>query len=288
MTASLPAGLAGRANRAIDPLHSLVYFVPEAKDEFTRIGLRGERLSYFASRSAPMGPVPAAVTVATFYNFNPELVARHIPRAWTLAAPEDVLAARLVVADRALRRLLGDDVAGGPEVAELLDLTREATAGLRPEGRPLYAAHAELPWPDAPHLALWHAITLLREYRGDGHVAALLAAGLTGVEALVTHTLTGRGFTVAAAQATRGWSEDEWAAAEAALRERGLADGDGLTADGERVRAELETRTDELAAAPWRRLGVERTERLVELGKGLSRRAVAAGAFPDGVFAARR
>jgi hypothetical protein len=116
----------------------------------------------------------------------------------------------------------------------------------------------------------------------------LLAAGMSGLDALVTHTATGRGFTAAAAKVTRGWSDDEWAAAVARLRADGLLDGELLTPEGERLRAEIEGRTDELAAAPWLRLGVPRTERLIELGRALSRELVARGAFPPGTFATRR
>jgi hypothetical protein len=276
--------VAGRANRAIDSLHAMVYFAPESDEELTGVGLRPGRMCYFASRSAPMGPVSAGVTTATFYNFNPSLVGRHIPRAWTLASVSDILAARQRAADRALRRLLGDDVATSAEVIEAAELARAATVGLHPEGRPLYAAHAELEWPDAPHLVLWHAVTLLREYRGDGHVAVLLRTGLPGLEALITHTATGRGFTVPAAKATRGWSDAEWAGGEQRLRSKGLLD-EGLTDAGRALRESIESATDELAAAPWRSIGTAATDRLVELGRGLSRRLAAGGAFSAEVFA---
>jgi hypothetical protein len=288
MASDLPDGLAGRANRAIDSLHAFMYFVPEADEELTAVGLRPGRMGYFASRSAPMGPVPAAVTTATFYNFNPELVARHIPRAWGLATIEDILAARLRIADRALRRMLGDDAAQQPELLDAAELTRAATADLPTQGRPLFAGHAELDWPDDPLLVLWHAITLLREFRGDGHVAVLLTAGVSGLDALVTHTATGRGFTEQAAKETRGWSDEQWDAAKDRLRDRGLLDGQGaLTEDGRTHRSAIEQATDTLAADPWQTLGVERTERLIELGKTLSRRLVAAGAFGSDVFARR-
>jgi hypothetical protein len=283
----LTAGLAGRANRALDSLHAVMYFVPEADEELTSVGLRPGRMGYFASRSAPMGPVSPGVVTATFYNFNPEIVGRHIPRAWGLASITDILAARLRIADRALRRLIGDDVADTPAVADAAELARAATVGLSPIGRPLYAGHADLDWPADPHLVLWHAITLLREYRGDGHTAVLLDAGLSGLDALVTHTLTGRGFTVPAAKSTRGWSDDEWDAAVHRLTEAGLLDENGLTADGMQLRESIETATDELAAAPWLRLGVDRTERLIELGRALSRQLVNAGAFSSEVFARR-
>jgi len=288
MTSSLTPGTAGRAHRALDTLHSLTYFVPEADEEFAAIGLRPGRMHYFASRSAAMGRVGAGVVTATFHNFHPGLVARFVPAVWDVAAPAEVLTARLRVADLALRRLLGEDVIGGADVAEAAGLARSAAEALSAPGRPLYAAHAELPWPGEPHLALWHAITLLREHRGDGHVAVLVGEGLSGLDALVTHTATGRGFSEQAARATRGWSDQEWVAAVADLRGRGLLDDDGLTAAGVALRERIEAATDALAAEPWLALGPDGTDRLTELGRGFSRQAVAAGAFPPGLFAARR
>jgi hypothetical protein len=150
---------------------------------------------------------------------------------------------------------------------------------LTPEGRALYAGHADLPWPEEPLLVLWHGATLLREHRGDGHVAALLHSGLSGIEALVTHTAMGRGFTPEAAKATRGWSEEEWADAVQALADRGLVDDAGLTEEGAELRARLEVHTDALSADPWLLLGPERTARVIEIAKGLSRTLVANGAL---------
>ncbi|HJQ46207.1 MAG TPA: hypothetical protein VJ870_07780 [Amycolatopsis sp.] len=280
--------IAFRCHRALDPLHSTIYFAPEADDHFAAIGLRPGRMTYFASRSAPLGRPGPATVAATFYNFNPELVARYIPRAWTLAEPARILDARFELADLLLRRLLGDTVAT-PEVAEAAGLAREAADGCTPEGRPLYAGHAELEWPKEPHVVLWHAATLLREYRGDGHIAALVANGVGALPALITHTATGRGFAPAAAKALRGWSEDEWAAAVAGLREDGVLDaGGGLTADGQALRDRIEDQTNAAAVAPWRRLGAEKAARLADLGRMLSRAVVEAGAYPEGIFAAPR
>ncbi|TFV53895.1 hypothetical protein E4P41_20595 [Geodermatophilus sp. DF01-2] len=277
-----------RAHRAVEPLHNHVYFSPEQDEYLTAVGLRPGRMCYFAGRAAAMGAVGAGTVVATFSNFAPALVARHVPRAWTLASPEQVLAARLDGARASLTRLLGGpDAAAAPEVAELAGLLREACSVLTPEGRPPYAGHADQPWPDEPVPALWHGATLLREHRGDAHVAGLVRSGLSGLESLVTHTLTGRGFTEAAAKASRGWSDEEWAVACERLAERGvLADG-GLTDEGRRLRAEIETGTDALSAAPWQHLGRERTARVIELGRQLSGRLVANGAYPAGVFSAR-
>ncbi|WP_116045110.1 SCO6745 family protein [Amycolatopsis palatopharyngis] len=280
--------VAFRCNRVLEPLHSMVYFAPEAEQFYTEAGLRPGRMGYFASRSAPLGPVGPGTVAATFFNFNPELVARHIPRAWTLATPERVLEARLAAADAALRRLLGADAIDSAELAETANLARQAAEGCLPEGRPLYAALADLDWPEEPHLMLWHAASQLREFRGDGHIAALVAAGFNGLTAIVTHTATGKGFLEPIAKKLRGWSDEQWAGAIDHLREAGLLDADGeLTEQGAALRAEVEAVTNRASAVPWSLLGAERCERLHELARGLSRAVVSAGAFPDGVFAGR-
>ncbi len=242
-------------------------------------------MSYFASRSAPMGPVGPSVVTATFYNFNPELIAKYIPRAWTLASATEVVEARFSAVDALYRRLLGAEVIESAELAELAGLAREATEGARPEGRPLYAGHADLDWPTEPHLVLWHSITLLREYRGDGHIAVLLGAELDGLSALITHSATGKGFTAQAAQVTRGWSPEQWAEGSAALRERGVLDEAGaLTEQGSALRNGVEAETDRLSLPVWAHLGAEKADRLTDLGRKLRAVALAAGAFPEGTF----
>ncbi|MPQ98452.1 hypothetical protein GB931_11095 [Modestobacter sp. I12A-02628] len=283
---ALEPKLVARAHRAVEPLHSHVYFAPETDEHLVAAGLRPGRMVYFAGRAAAFGPCGPGLVTATFYNFAPAIVARHVPRAWTLVEPTAVLAARTDAARASLTRLLGGpDAVAGPEIAELGGLLREACTALTPEGRPLYAAHADLPWPTEPLLELWHAVTLVREHRGDGHIVSLVRHGLSGLDALVTHTATGRGFTRAAAQATRGWTDEEWAEAVERLTARGLLDADGLTDAGRQLRADVEAETDALSAAPWEHLGRERTERVVEVARALAGRLVAHGAFPDSVFA---
>jgi hypothetical protein len=277
------ARLAARAHRSLEPLHSHHYFSPEHEEHLAATGLRPGRMTYFAGRAAPMGAVGPGVVVATFYNFSPSLVARHVPRCWTLASPEAVVAARWASATASLTRLLGDTPT--EQVAELGDLLAEACTALTPEARPLYAGHADVPWPTDPVGRLWHAVTLLREHRGDGHLMALQQHGLGGLEALVSHTATGRGFTVEAAQRTRGWSDEEWSAAQARLTERGLLDEHGLTEDGVALRGAVEEATDMLSVQPFEHLGADRTERVVELAKGMARTLVAGGAYPAGVLA---
>ncbi|MFE0461151.1 hypothetical protein ACFW1A_18075 [Kitasatospora sp. NPDC058965] len=280
--------LAGRrCYNVLNPLHSMIYFAPEAQAEFTALGLSRGAMSYFAGRAAAMGRIGPGAVVGTFYNYSPELVARHLPALWEIAAPEAVLAARLRAVAAAQQRTLGAELLASAELAEAAELALRAAGACTAPGRPLYAAHADQPVPEEPGAALWWAATLLREHRGDGHLAALLDAELDGLEALISHTATGKGFLPEAARATRGWSEQEWAAGEERLRGRGLLDAAGeLTEAGEQLRQQIEDRTDRLAAAPYRALGEAGVARLTELAGKLTAASVANGAFPGGVFAA--
>ncbi|AJF65573.1 hypothetical protein SVTN_15295 [Streptomyces vietnamensis] len=266
----------------LEPLHSVLYYAPEAFDEAAALGYEtADRWpSYFAWRAAALGPVGPVRVASAFYGFSPEKVARHVPAAWEVATPADVLAARLRAVDRIYRRLLGDETLGSPELAEAADLARRAAGSAGLEGRPLAAAHAELPWPEAPHLVLWQAATILREHRGDGHIAALIAAGLDPAESLVSFAAVG-----AAPEPvfeSRGWSEDAWAAARERLTARGLLATDGAaTAEGHALRAEVERRTDELAAGPWTALGPEATTRLADLLGGPWLTIIGSGLLPS-------
>ncbi len=277
--------IARQCKSALEAPHAMIYFAPEAEQEFTALGLERGRMAYFAGRSAPMGPVGAGVVAATFYNFNPRAVATDIPRAWSITAPEAVVDARFRAAESALRRMLGDEVADSGEVDEAADLAAEATRACDPAGKPLFAAHADLPWPEGTVLRLWHALTLLREFRGDAHIAALQTAGLTGLQALLLQTATGEGLNEAASKATRGWSDEEWQQARRELCEQGLVDADGgLTEQGSQLREQVEAATDAQSMQPWIHLGSAKVERLAAHGATLSKRLVKAGAFPRELF----
>jgi hypothetical protein len=270
--------LARKLHRTLEPYHGLVYFSPEAFAAYAALGVTDRQMGYFASRAAAMGPVPAEMVIATFFNFAPAEVRRCIPAAWAIASPERLLAARLAGIDGSLRRILGDAVAG-PEMGEAAELARTASEGCTPEGRTLYAAHAALDWPEEPHLVLWHALSLLREHRGDGHIACLVADEVDGCQALVLHGAMGE-VPSALLRSTRARTDEEWAAAVASLHDRGwLDDEGGLTDLGRAHRQGVEDRTDTLALAPWRHLGVAGADRLRSLVRPFSRAIVASGAF---------
>ncbi|MDI3403528.1 SCO6745 family protein [Streptomyces cavernicola] len=253
----------------LEPLHAVVYYAPEAFEEAAGLGFAVDERwpSYFAWRAAPLGHAGAVGrerVTETFYSFSPDMVGRYVPAAWDVAEPAAVLAARRRAVDRAYRSILGDRVAG-PELAEAATLARRAAEAAGDlADRPLAAANAALPWPDEPHQVLWQAATVLREHRGDGHLIALRAADLDPVESLVSFAAVG----AAAPEtfASRGWTGKEWAAAGQRLLERGLLDAGGTATDaGRALRAEVEDRTDELAAGPWRALGAHDADRLADL-----------------------
>jgi len=279
---------AGRLTRTLDTLHSVVYFLPEADQKFGELGL-DSRTHYFAGRSAPMGAVSAKVAAATFYNFNPRLVGRAIPAAWELASPAVVTRVRYELVASALPRMLGEQLSGSTEVARAATLLRGVAESVpNADGRPLYAGHADLPWPESPVVALWHAITLLREYRGDGHIVALVTHRLSGLEALITHAATGIGFNAESARRLRGWSRDEWSTATEDLASRGILDGEGeLTTAGTELRSTIEDLTDELGYPPWRSLSAEQADELLDFAKVIRAAVQAAGIFPSGVFGPR-
>jgi hypothetical protein len=283
-------GLARLTHRTAEPIHGMIYFTPHGADTYAQVGITHQRMTYFASRSAAMGPVPAETVIATFFNFSPSIIRHVIPAAWEIATPAQVLAARLEAVDRSLRQAWGDGIAS-PQVREAAGLARRAAdrAGSRPQGRPLFAGHASLSWPDAPHLVLWHAQTLLREYRGDGHVALLLTAGLDGLGALITHAATGS-IPAEALRTTRAWSEQEWAAGVERVRDQGwLADGPGLTLSeaGQRRRQSIENHTDELAVYPYEAIGEDGCARLRELTAPLAAAVMAADLGFPAVLTAR-
>jgi hypothetical protein len=260
------AGLARLAHPGLEPLHTMTYQAPEVLAAYSALGITGWMRGYFASRSAPLGQVPAEVVIATFYNFSPRVIRKVIPSVWDLITPEEVTTARYVGVSAAYERILGAAALDSPEMAEAARLAREATTVLTLEGRPLYAAYAALAWPEPAHLQLFHAVTLLRESRGDGHIAALVLAGLSGIEAFATYLPLAAHIPPKPYRQSRGWSDEEWDETVATLVDRGLLDPTGaLTERGAALREDLEVQTDQGASSPYELLGEGRTARLLEL-----------------------
>jgi hypothetical protein len=233
-------------------------------------------MGYFAARSAPFGVVPREVVTAALYNFAPERVAKALPAAWEVASPSDALRVREESAVSVLRRYgVTDD-----EAAAAAELAQKAARSAPLDGRPLFAANAALEWPDEPVARLWHAVTLLREHRGDGHVAVLATLGVSGRESNVLHAAAGR-VPQEMIMRSRDYDEQKWDHYRELLARRGLLDGDGaLTDAGRDLKKRIEDATDRLALSALDALDDEEVERLFQALTPITRKVVAAGDVP--------
>jgi hypothetical protein len=261
-----------------EPVHALTYFAPEASAALDDVGFRGFWMGYFAARSAPLGPVPAEVVTAIFYNFAPTHVARALPSAWEFAWPADALLARETSAVAALRRC---GVTDGDGVRTAGDLLAKAARSAALDGRPLYAANVALPWPDEPLATLWHAATLLREQRGDAHVALLSSLGVSGRECNVLHSVANRVPREFLARSRR-YDDEEWQACVGRLAARGVLDDTGsLTEAGTVLKQHIEDTTDRLALAAFDALDDEEIDALFRTLTPITRAVIAGGDIPS-------
>ena len=284
---SSPAATARRMWTLFEAVHVVTYFGSQAQQAFEAAGLHGFWRGYFAGRAAPAGPVSAPVVIATFFSFVPAFVRRAVPAVWQLITREAALRAREAGAVAVLRPLLGlaDGQAPPAAVARAADLLLTATEDLDGAGRPLGAPNAALPAPAEPLARLWHAATVLREHRGDGHIGALVAADVGGCEALVLACAVNEaGVGRAQLQAVRGWTDAEWDAAAARLTRRGWLDSAGAaTGAGRAAHQGVEAATDAAAARPWVRLGPARTAELAELLAPVAQACAATLPYPNPV-----
>jgi hypothetical protein len=270
----------------LEPIHATVYFSPLANAAYESIGLVG-REGYFAGRAAALGTPSAEVVISTFFNFAPDLVRQCIPQAWAKATPQQILDTRHSFLNETFAQFCADHVrSDATKRAAELAKSIALDACTRVEGRPLFAAHASLPWPDDsnPALVLWHAQTLLREFRGDGHIALLVAEGLSGLDAHVTHIATGM-MPVDLMRGTRAWDEGNYQKAVDGLVGRGLVarnaeGGVTLTDAGAAQRQRIEDMTDELSSGPYKAVGEAACAELRKAGRPLSQAIVDAGMSP--------
>ncbi|MEM9521381.1 MAG: hypothetical protein AAGA37_18875 [Actinomycetota bacterium] len=268
--------LSARLGSMTNLVHAFIYFAPEAGEEYDAVGLAANQ-HYFASRAAAMGAVPAEVVVATFYNFNPTLVHPAIPSAWAIAEPATIQTARIRAAGRVLRRIDPDVTAD--DIDEATKIAGAMIDGVSDAGRPLAAGNRATPEPDDAWERLWQRITVLREWRGDAHIAALVSAPADPVEALALHAATGK-VPRGALVATRAWSDEEWSAGIDRLVRRGLLnDDESFTEMGEAFRAEIERRTDVASLPLVEAVGPDRTQRFIDLLKPVRKALLDGGAF---------
>jgi hypothetical protein len=259
----------------VEPIGLIPFSADEPNESMFALGFTNYWDTYFAGRAAPLGTVPAEVVDALFYSFAPGEVARHIPKVWRTTTPEAALAARQQGCANALRRILRDHV-DSPGLARATDLLVKAATSAPLEGRPMYAALRALPLPDDVVVRLFHAASLLREHRGDGHIAALMSEGIGGLEAHALHALS-QGMPAASFGRIHHLPAAQLAAVADGMRERGLIGEDGwLTEQGRATKRRVEALTDDLAASPYEALDPDELEELVALLEPLAALLVAA------------
>jgi hypothetical protein len=266
--------------RRLEPFHAITYFAKESQVAFEAVGMKGFWMGYFAGRAAAMGPVGANLVTATFFNFHPDRVARAVPDCWKITTPAAIHRARVDGMVNALTSAVQLDL----EALALLEPLATTMAGAACSelgGRPLFAAHAEVPWPEeGPAIQAWWAATLIREHRGDGHIAALVDAGVAPCEALVLQS-TYAGVPSDLLKTSRKWSEDEWSAATESLASRGWVGADGAPTDkGRSGLAAIERRTDELASGPVAAIGVDAAAAVAEAALPVAQAVMASGVVP--------
>jgi hypothetical protein len=267
--------MARRMFELVEPIGLLPYSTHEPNETMFALGFTNYWDTYFAGRAAPLGLAPAELVDALFYNFAPGEVARHIPKVWRTTTPEAAIAARRLGCANALRRILGERV-DSPDFARAAELLMKAGTSAPLEGRPMYAALRSVPAPDDVVSRLFHAGSLLREHRGDGHIAALVVEGVGGLEA---HALFALDMNMPAGKFGRihHLPAAQLAALTGGMRDRGLIGDDGwLSEQGRAAKQRVESLTDDLAAKPYESLEPDELEELMAILEPLATRLVAA------------
>lgn len=264
--------------RLIETLHAVVLHANEREEAYRNVGLYDLERAYFATRAAPLGTVGSNLATACLFWFSPIVVARHLPAVWTEVTPADVLRARLDVFDKASARVLGE-VVHDPTISACGQMLADVVRSSDFHGYPMFAAHAATPRPVSGHLDLFWAATALRELRGDAHIVALQAAGVSPVESHVLMVALGL---VPGDQVRRaGWSECDGDDAAFALRERGwLTVAGRVTREGLRQRALIEHGTDRMSAPALAGLGESGMTRAAHALSATVGKFVTAGCVP--------
>jgi hypothetical protein len=259
-----------------ETIHAVTYFAPQSRRAAADLGLEGYWAGYVVLRSAPLGRVHPALVTAAFHGFAPRRIEKVLPAAWDRVRPEDAIETRARAAGDALRAVLPDE----DTASAAADAVTAAAAGADTAGRVLAAANASLPPREEPYERLWQATTTLREHRGDGHVAALVAADVTPVESHLLKIASGES-PEESLRLGRAWDDEHWLAGARRLRERGWTDAAGaLTDAGRTARDEIERRTDLAASGPWEAIGQAATARAAALLRSFAEAVAGSGVVP--------
>jgi hypothetical protein len=262
-------------------LHSPVYGARELRSRLVDEGIPSLMAAYLAHRAAPLGPVGPEVVAATFYGFSPTAIAEHFPESWDRVSPRRTLEITFEIMAELLEGLFRGRE---DEVRELAGLLTAAAAEHQTAGRPLAAAWSGVAATGTPLLDLWLATCVIRESRGDGHIALLVVEDIGPLEShLVTHGDAPE--RRRSLEVMRGWTGAEIDAAVERLQERGLLDEERKRTDAARtLRADIERRTDVLSAAPWAAVGPAAVDRIGDIALALLPPVIASGTLLPAVI----
>jgi hypothetical protein len=268
--------LARRMFELVEPIGAIPYSADDPNETMFALGFTNYWDTYFAGRAAPLGSsVPAEVVHALFYSFAPGEVARHIPKVWRTTTPEQAIAARQEGCVNALRRILGDLV-DSPASARAVELLTRAATSAAIDGRPMYAALRALPMPEEPVARLFRAASLLREHRGDGHVAALMGEDIGGLEA---HVLLAVEMGIPGPRFGRihHLPVEQLTELIEGMKRRGLLEDEAtFTRAGRETKVRIEALTDRLAWAPYDALEPAEVDELISALAPIAQKLLAA------------
>lgn len=245
---------ARRLKRAVEPLAAGIYFAREAHEAYAALGFGPspgdndglqlpDRVAYFASRGACLGQVPGEVIAAAFGVFNPAVVVPMVDAAWKITDAPTILAAREHGARESLRRMLSPSADAPEGCARATELLRRGADAARGEGRHLHSGLRSLGFPGDPIADLWRAADLVREHRGDSHIAAWIAHGFDATEiSLITEPYMG--VPMRSYSRSRAWTDADFDAALERMTSRGLFKDGELTTEGRDAREAIEVSTD--------------------------------------------
>ena len=251
----------------LEPVTGQVYFSPECHQNYEALGFAASQgefggvaapdgPAYFTSRGSVMGQVRGTVVAAAFGVFNPDAVVPAVAFGWTKTDAATICQARDDGAIAQLERVLGPEPEGVERANELL---ARAVEPLRPEGRSLFAGQAALDLPPTTLGQAWRRGDMLREFRGDSHIASWIGAGLDATEiGLLTELYWG--LKLRTYSRTRAWTDEQFDAATERLESRGLLADGAFTDAGRELREAIEVETDRQMAPALAALGDDAEE----------------------------
>lgn len=266
------AGPARRLRDACEPLAMHAVWSRLTNERLASLGLNF-LTSYLWGRASALGEPPATLVVAAFAAFEPGLVTGLYEEARSLVGSAELLAARDEATITSLQHVLGD-----ADVTFAVAALRRGLEAADGTGRALFAGLQARPWPDDPVGQLWRACDLVREHRGDSHIAAYITAGFNPVAMNILTELY-VGMPLGTYTATRGWSPDIIAANVERLQTAGLIADGALTDAGLYTREQIEEHTDAMEQPLIEAIGDDLPELLMQLNQW-SAACIEAKAFP--------